>query len=137
VAVAKMGKVKLRLYRPAVTQYLREPSGEVGVWLRGAGEAFVILAKAQAGRKTGRLQKSIRIQAHARRTYGQEMKIGSRVKHALVHHEGSRPHTIQPHKGQALKFRQSGKMVFYRAVRHPGTKPNRYLTDNLKLFSTL
>lgn len=61
--------------------------------------------------------------------------VGSDHPIALIHHEGSRPHVILPRKAKALAFvpRGSNRLVFAKRVNHPGTKPSRYLTDNIHL----
>lgn len=61
--------------------------------------------------------------------------VGSVNPIALLHHEGSRPHVIVPRRKRALVFYPSGggPLVFARRVRHPGTSPNRFLTDSLPL----
>jgi hypothetical protein len=59
--------------------------------------------------------------------------VGSTAPHALLHHEGTRPHIIRPRRAQVLRFKPRGgtTFVFAREVHHPGTKPNHYLTDAL------
>jgi len=43
--------------------------------------------------------------------------------------EGTRPHEIHPRGASVLVFKaKSGDLVFTRLVRHPGTKPNPFLT---------
>jgi hypothetical protein len=65
---------------------------------------------------------------------GPGMRVGSESPIALLHHEGSRPHTIVPRTKQVLSWMPpGGGRVFARSVQHPGTQPNRYLTDNLHL----
>jgi hypothetical protein len=61
--------------------------------------------------------------------------VGSDHPIALIHHEGSKPHTIVPRRAKALAFYSSraGGMIFTKRVNHPGTKPSRFLTDNLHL----
>lgn len=60
--------------------------------------------------------------------------IGSDSPIALLHHEGTRPHVILPTKGRFLAFPgNGGGVVFATKVNHPGTAPNRFLTDNLYL----
>lgn len=61
--------------------------------------------------------------------------VGSDHPIALIHHEGSKPHVIVPHTAKALVFipRGSNTTVFTKRVHHPGTKPSKYLTDNLHL----
>jgi hypothetical protein len=67
------------------------------------------------------------------------IKVGSDSDHALFVHDGTKPHIIRPKKpGGVLVFPGAtaagpNGLVFARIVHHPGTKPNRYLTDNLRL----
>lgn len=61
------------------------------------------------------------------------VQVGSEDPIALIHHEGTRPHVILPRIKTALVFSVGGQTVVARRVNHPGTKPNRYLTDNLRL----
>lgn len=48
---------------------------------------------------------------------------------AAIHHDGTRPHEIRPKKAKVLVFNVGGRTVFTQKVRHPGTKPNRFLLD--------
>ncbi|MDN5931176.1 MAG: hypothetical protein L0I24_08950 [Pseudonocardia sp.] len=52
--------------------------------------------------------------------------------YALLHHEGTPPHVIRPRRRRALRFIAGGQVVFSQKVNHPGTAPNRYLTDSLR-----
>lgn len=52
---------------------------------------------------------------------------------SLIHHQGTRPHVILPSRRRALRFNVGGQTVFATRVRHPGTRPNQYLADNLPL----
>lgn len=90
-------------------------------------------AKAQAGIKTGALKASIKL-IHERTVFGQMLTIGSPLSYALVHHEGSRPHVITPKNAKMLRFTSKGRVVYARTVLHPGTRPNRYLADNLYMI---
>lgn len=53
---------------------------------------------------------------------------------AVYHHEGTRPHVIRPRKAKVLAFNwaKAGRVVFFRKVKHPGTRPNRFLLNALK-----
>ena len=90
-----------------------------------------MLARAQVGVRTGALRASIHMR-HMRDTRGQYVKIGSPLNYALIHHEGSKPHLIKPNKAHVLRYVSKGRVMYAHAVMHPGTKPNRYLTDNLR-----
>lgn len=60
---------------------------------------------------------------------------GRGVGYALWHHEGTKPHTIAARNAEFLRFpnrRGGGGVVYRQSVRHPGTKPNHYLTKHLR-----
>jgi hypothetical protein len=113
--------------------YFRNPRGPVGLYLKRLGNRVIAAARSQAGVRTGALRASIHMR-HFRDPRGQYIKIGSSLPYARLHHEGTRPHLILPKKRQMLRFYSRGQIVFTHMVRHPGTRPNRYLTDNLKLI---
>jgi hypothetical protein len=112
---------------------LKSPYGPVGRHMYVRGRAIVSAAKAQVGVDTGRLKNSISM-TQSRAVYGQSMTIGSPLRYALAHHEGTRPHIITPNRTEVLRFSSRGRIVYARAVRHPGTKPNKFLADNLYLI---
>lgn len=62
---------------------------------------------------------------------GPSIWVGSELPYAIFHHEGTRPHVIEAKNAKFLRFRsrQSGEFVFRKRVNHPGTQPNRFLTD--------
>jgi hypothetical protein len=127
---------KVDLYKSAMYDTLRRPRGMVGRHMARRANVFIAAAKIQVGKNTGRLAASIQVQEHKAQPYGQLMRVGSTVKHARVHHQGSRPHIIKPkQQGGVLAFRSGSRVIVTRQVMHPGTKPNRYLTDNLELFT--
>jgi hypothetical protein len=121
------------VFREAVLdRYLNHPEGQVGRYLARRGRMIEAAARRQVGVRTGALRASIHMR-HFRDSRGQYVKIGSPLNYALLHHEGSRPHMIYPDRSPVLRFARRGTIVFAHAVRHPGTKANRYLTDNLGL----
>lgn len=124
--------VKFYEFKPGMDQLLRSQTGAVGKDLRKRGLRVQAGAKAQVGVRTGALRASIHMR-HYNDTRGQYVKIGSNLNYARAHHEGTRPHLIKPNRNQVLRFQTRGQVVFAHVVKHPGTKPNRYLTDNLKL----
>jgi len=118
---------------PALDRYLNSPSGEVGDYLAKKGNLIKAAAKRQVGVRTGALRASIHMR-HLRDSRGQYVKIGSPLPYALMHHEGTRPHMIYAKRGKVLKFVTKGRLVYTHVVNHPGTKANKYLTDNLRLI---
>lgn len=120
----------VRLYRPVLDLYLNSSTGEVGKYLKRKGRLIVALAKRQVGVDTGKLKESIRM-IHERTSRGQQIRIGSSLPYALMHHEGTRPHIITPQEAGILRFSSGGRIIYTHKVDHPGTRPNRYLSDQL------
>jgi hypothetical protein len=130
--MAQFGVGPVTFY-PGVLEYeLNDPNGMVGRYLKRRGEIVLLAARAQVGVDTGDLKASLKI-IHRRGGPGQYLWIGSELDHALVHHEGSRPHVIAARNQPFLRFSTGGRIIYTHAVQHPGTRPNRYLSDNLNL----
>lgn len=124
----------LKIYRGEFDRYFNAPSGTTGRYLANRGRLIVAAAKAQVGVDTGALRSSIGM-THYRGVGGQYLRIGSNNKIALIHHEGTRPHAIEARdQHKMMRFSSGGRTIYTRKVRHPGTRPNHYLTDNLKLI---
>lgn len=119
------------LDRVAYDELTKSPNGMVGKHLGKLGARLRALARAQVGVKTGALKTSIHYNV-VRNGRGLHVMIGSSNKIALMHHQGTRPHIILPRRAQTLRFYSHGRIVYAQVVRHPGTRPNRYLTDNLR-----
>jgi hypothetical protein len=115
----------------AMDKLLISPSGDVGKYLSKKGRLIESAAKRQVGVSTGALRSSIHMR-HFSDPRGQYVKIGSPLKYAKMHHEGTKPHLIRPNTAHMLRFVSKGQIVFAHMVRHPGTPANRYLTDNMR-----
>jgi hypothetical protein len=119
------------LYSPQIKRILNTPSGKLWKALDRRGDAIVRDARKQAGIQTGALRKSIH-KRHLANATGQYLWIGSKKNYAYIHHEGSRPHIITPNKSPVLTFRSGARIVRTTIVSHPGTRPNRYLTQPMR-----
>lgn len=119
-------------YQPNFDNFFYSTTGEVGRYLAKRGFRVRRAAKKQVGFRTGALRSSIHMR-HYRDSRGQFIEVGSKLSYARMHHEGTKPHTILPNKRRVLRFFSKGFMVYTLAVNHPGTRPNRYLSDNLIL----
>lgn len=118
---------------PVLDHFLNDPLGEIGVQLTQRGRRMLLASKAQVGKNTGALAASISMRRY-RDADSQYIWLGSENKIAYMHHQGTRPHVISPHMNhQFLRFRTHGQTVFSKRVMHPGTRPNHYLSDQLKL----
>jgi phage gpG-like protein len=83
----------------------------------------------QVGKRTGKLARSIHVDLTLRPYTG--AYIGSNVRYALMHHDGTKRHPIVAKPGRMLTFTSNGRRVYARKVLHPGTAANRFLTDQL------
>ena len=121
---------KLVVYKPILEFELNHSYGTVGRHLHRTANKITQLARLQVGKKTGRLMRSIKFEHLAKNALGPGVKVGAYTHYALLHHRGTKPHIITPNKpGGTLVFRSGSKIVRTPMVRHPGTRPNRYLTD--------
>lgn len=126
---------------PGMYVTFQSEDGDVGRDLFRRGTRVQLAAKRQVGKKTHRLERSIVKRAsHGPAGSGAgkggdlTMAVGSDVAYALLHHDGSQPHTIRPRNPNGcLRFMVNGRVVFAKVVHHPGTRPNAYLLDNLPL----
>ena len=125
--------MKINWYEPQVDILLKQPQGVVGRSLTRRGRKILAAAGLQVGVDTGELLKSLKITTHSRSTRGQFIMVGSKLNYAYMHHEGTKPHIIAPRRSQVMVFASKGNVIYTTSVKHPGTKPNRYLTDNLYL----
>lgn len=106
------------------------PKGPVARTLLQRGRRLKTYARNQAGFKSGNLYRSIGYDLMP--YYGTlQVKVGSPLKYALLHHTGTRPHPIYPRRAKILRFAAWGRINYRMRVYHPGTRPNHYLTDNL------
>lgn len=123
------------IYKPILNYELNVPGGMVGRHMLGIGMKIKVAAQRQVGVKTGRLRSSITVEQGTTGTR-QHVKIGSNLHYALMHHEGTRPHiiTANPPKTHLRFTNKRGGMVYTTSVMHPGTKPNRYLSSQLRKF---
>lgn len=113
--------------------YLNNPNGPVGLFLYRRSQFLIAAARRQVGVRTGALRSSIHVMKRARGVRGQYVEVGSKLPYARLHHEGTQPHQITPRNNKVLRFSGRGGVVYTPKVEHPGTKANKYLSDNLNL----
>lgn len=83
------------------------------------GTAIQETAVNNAPRKTGVYQRSI--------DYDGDKTVTANANYSADIEYGTNAHEIKPVNAKALHFKQNGKDVFYKKVKHPGTKPNPVL----------
>jgi hypothetical protein len=129
---------------PNVLQkFLDAPNGPVVRALIEAGEKVKNEAIRLAPKRTQNLSRHI-VKRLTKRKGRPAVTVGADVKYALFVHEGTRPHIIRPKGHPFLAFRWAGApatmrrlpdgRVLARVVHHPGTKPNRFLTNALRVL---
>lgn len=126
----QIGSSKLTINELELDRALNEESGEIGHWLTQRGIRMTLAAKQQVGVDTGALRASIHMRV-SRDLLGQKLVVSAKGENAIPHHDGTRPHIITPNNANILRFSAGGRMVYTHKVNHPGTRPNRYLTDQL------
>jgi hypothetical protein len=122
---------KVVFYDVVLNDFLKDPSGAVGRYLKNKGNEILTSARARVGVRTGALRASLHMR-HMRDPRGQQIWVGSKLNYALAHHEGTKPRVITPKSGKMLRFVSRGQVVYAHSVNHPGTKANRYLADALR-----
>lgn len=137
--------MKLVIDGARMAQLLRGPTGPVTRHLIERATVVQAAAKAQAPRRTGCLQDSI-VKRVEETPLGVVVRIvadtqgcsPTRISYAYWVHEGTEPHAIRAKNASTLAFfwpngPEGPKVYFFREVHHPGTKANRFLTDQLPL----
>jgi hypothetical protein len=126
---------KVVIRAEALAALLRSPDGPLGRHIITLAERVQELAKEQVGvsdnNEGGHLRDTI-VKRVVQEGAGIAVYVGSSHPIALIHHEGTRPHQILPNKASVLAFEVGGQVVFATVVNHPGTAPNRFLTDPLR-----
>ena len=131
------GEFQLVIDGAVMAQLLHSPAGPVGRMLIERATKVQMATKHQAPRRTGCLQDSIVKRAS---TLAGELAITiqsdttpcspSRTSYSLFVHEGTVPHDIPNAFGWGPTAGIGGR---FDGKWHPGTKPNRFLSDNLHL----
>lgn len=123
--------MRLKLDNRKLDDLLNSPTGAVGQHMRRIGLNILMGARRMVGVDTGRLRASLYMK-HARRSRYQYVQVGSNLRYAYMHHEGTKPHIINPDRGRVLQFNVRGRRVYARRVVHPGTRGRKYLTIPLR-----
>lgn len=95
--------------------------------LTATAEKIEEYVHAQAGKhaKTGKLEQSV---VNKRVPGGWEVGHDSRIApYARFVHDGTKPHAIFPRNKKALRWSSGGVFHFAKGVRHPGTKPDKWM----------
>jgi hypothetical protein len=130
--------LETKLYDEKLRIFLNTPhSGDsMDLWKYLERKKKVALsgARRMVGVKTGALRKNIRAH-HLGNFTGQYVVLRADLPYALLHHQGTKPHIIRPRETDGvLVFKGKRGRVVTTMVRHPGTRPNPYLSRQLLHF---
>lgn len=116
-----------------LTRFVNDGGGPIMAELSRRGTNVQSGARRQVGKKSRRLERSIvkRQGVDGRGPF--ILVVSEGVSYSVAHHEGTEPHVIRAKPGRVLAWQSGGNWHYARSVNHPGTAPNRFLTDNLHL----
>jgi hypothetical protein len=126
--------------------YMRSPSGqflrrmlEDGELVKGEARRLVGVHRPRPGERRARRPGTLRDSIVKRVVVEGNLPsvlVGSADPIALLHHEGTPPHPIDAKGGGFLFFYSTvhGRVIRIRHVDHPGTRPNRYLVNALRIL---
>jgi phage gpG-like protein len=120
--------------QPGYNYVFKSHTGPVGRDIDRRGSRVLQAARGDVGVRTGQLRGNLHKEWFTRPSGDVGQRVGSNVPYAHLHHDGTRPHIIRARRVPLLRYvNRQGNVVFARSVMHPGTQPNRYLSDNLPL----
>jgi phage gpG-like protein len=120
--------------QPGWDQTFKSHTGPVGREIDRRATRVLAAARGQVGIRTGQLRGNIHKEWITQPGGDVGVRVGSNVPYALLHHEGTKPHIIRARRAKLLRYiNRQGQVTFARSVFHPGTRSNKYLTDNLPL----
>ena len=133
-----MTAVKIVWDGAVMESIMHGPDGLIGRWMYERGEIVKRAAVMQVNKKTFLLSRSILKRPVEATAGGLSMTIIAAQPYAAYIHEGTgiygpKGQMIRPVHAKALHWiGAGGEDIFAKSVK--GIKPNRFLSDNLKLF---
>lgn len=118
----------------AAIEFFKSWAGPLGRSFGRLERETVWRQKQLAHKKTGVLAASL-TSKRGKMSTGLSFTAGSwTVSYTAVHELGSKPHVILPKNASALVFfwPKAGKVVHFKGVHHPGTRPYRFLTEGME-----
>jgi len=135
-----MSSVRVVIHPAGYNHVFKSRTGPIGKDFERRCELLAAHAREQIGVDSGRAKASIGVDYHKTASGDLAAHIGVNpsgrtVGYAIFHHEGTDAHRI-PKRGSTggpvLRFSAGGATLFRTSVRHPGTKANRFLSDNVR-----
>lgn len=133
-------RTRINIYDAKLNLFLNTPAyaAEPNLWkyIDTRLNRTVIRAKKDVGVKSGALRASI-YSTHTGSPRGQRGAVIAPLSYALAHHRGTKPHIIKASSAPKLVFMSGSRLIRTPIVKHPGTRPNRFLSKNLDVLAGL
>jgi hypothetical protein len=97
------------------------------ITMKNFGPTFVGLLKSNAPIKTGKFSNSFHWKLFGAEEHEASIKFYSKDPKAPFIIQATREHEIAARGGGVLRFWVSGKKIFAKRVKHPGTKPSNFI----------
>jgi hypothetical protein len=138
--------VRLVIDGARLATLLRGPTGVVWPHMMRRADLFAAAVRRQQPRRSGCLQDNTRkrieegVGGIVVRFYCSTKECSpTRTEYSVYVHEGTEAHVIQANFTALAFFWQNGPQgpgtYFFNWVMHPGTRPNKFFTDNLHIFT--
>lgn len=119
---------------PGWKHTFQSTQGPVGAYFKDLGKGGVRFAKQKVSIESGKLYRSIN--TYTGIMYGNVYTdYGSSNRIAYIHHEGAKRHGIKarnPNGYLRFYWKKRQRWVTVKSVKHPGHRPNPYLTYRLR-----
>lgn len=126
---SKASVLKITLYPGEPKAFLNDPDSGVWTELDRRMLRAQAVARAKVRVRTGKLLSTIRKnRVTFRGLPAVELAAGGGgVKYAGYENDGTEPHIIRARRKKSLRFMVGGRVVFAKAVHHPGTRGSHFL----------
>jgi hypothetical protein len=133
-------RTRITIYDQQLNLFLNTPAyaGEDNLWkyIDRRLNRTIIRAKRSVGVRSGALRDSI-YSTHTGSPTGQRGAVIAPLSYALAHHRGTKPHIIKASSAPKLVFMSGSRLIRTPIVKHPGTRPNRFLSKHLDVLAGL
>lgn len=122
----RIRNIKVRVDRNSMRRYAARSNGPMDAFARARAVRVAAIARDEVGVLSGATRGTIRVERGPRPSWN-VVAGGPAAPHALIHHEGARPHGIDGHPLLTFYWARLGRVVRFPHVNHPGHPGNPFL----------